>query len=71
MLDDFTGERPRSSGLEIDAAGAGDAAQFGDLVGQFEENKTKLNADLQTAGLTGSSCAAAENDPLKAPLEVH
>jgi hypothetical protein len=70
VLDDYT-ENDRVVGLEIAAASAGDATQFGELVGQFEENKSQLNPDLQTAGLTGSSCAAAEADPLKPPLEVH
>jgi hypothetical protein len=70
VLDDF-GENDRIIGLEIEAARAGDAAQFGDLVGQFEENKTPLNADRKTAGLTGSSCAEVELDPLNPPKEVH
>jgi len=70
VMDGFR-ENARVVGLEITAARAADAAQFGDLVGQLENNKPTLAAALQTAGLNGSSCAAAEVDPLKPPPAQH
>jgi hypothetical protein len=70
VLDGFR-ENARVVALEITAARAGDAAQFGDLVGQLEGNKPTLAAALQAAGLNGASCAAAEVDPLKAPPAEH
>ena len=44
---------------------------FADFAGQLEQNKTQLFKDLQTAGLGGSSCSAAEVDPLKPPPPEH
>jgi hypothetical protein len=70
VLDDLR-ENARVVELEIDAASARDDAQFADLVGELEQNKTQVNADMQTAGLSGSSCAAAEVDPLRPPPGNH
>jgi hypothetical protein len=67
VLDDFRENAHTVAGL-IEAAHAADAAQFAQGVGQLEQDKSQLFADLATAGLGGSSCAAAEVDPLKPPL---
>jgi hypothetical protein len=55
----------------IEAARSADVAGFADFSGQLEQDKTALYKDLQTAGLGGTSCAAAEVDPLKPPTEAH
>ena len=70
VLDDF---RANALAVQagIDAARSADAAHFADFAGQLEQNKTQLFKDLQTAGLGGSSCSAAEVDPLKPPPPEH
>ena len=70
VLDDF---RANALAVQagIDAARSADAAGFADFAGQLEQDKTQLFKDIQTAGLGGSSCGAAEVDPLKPPPEVH
>jgi hypothetical protein len=70
VLDDFR-ENALAVQSGIDAARSADADGFVDFVGKLEADKTQLFKDLQTAGLGGSSCAAAEVDPLKPPPEAH
>jgi hypothetical protein len=70
VLDDFR-ENALAVQAGIDAARSADAGGFADFAGQLEQDKTQLFKDLQTAGLGGSSCAAAEVDPLKPPPEQH
>ena len=70
VLDDFRANALAVQG-GIDAARSADAARFADFVGQLEQEKTELFKSLQTAGLGGSTCAAAEVDPLKPPPPDH
>jgi len=64
VLDDF---RATAMTVKDEAAAArgADAERFSSLVSRLEEDMTKLYADLNPAGLSGTSCAKAEGDPLK------
>ena len=70
VLDDFR-QNALAVQAAIDAGRAADVAGFVDAVGKLEQDKTTLFKDLQVAGLGGSSCAAAEVDPLRPPLPEH
>ena len=66
VLDDF---RATAADVEDEIAGARskDAQRFSDLTSQLEQDMTTLYADLAAAGVDGTSCAKAEDDPLKPP----
>jgi hypothetical protein len=67
VLDDFRATAGTVQD-EVAAARAADAERFSTLVRHLEQDMTKLYADLNPAGLAGTSCAKAEGDPLKSEL---